>query len=321
MRILYLPNSHCQQRQLEKPNNLIYPVRMAMEAQYYRNLGHEVDWGCAIGRYDKMIGTPENLPFLLLPHPDRVWTKAADKTYQANGNFKYPGTYIMSASGCSWGKCSFCVENGQKYEVRPVEDVVSEIDENPPFKEWFDDSATFPTGEWLWKFCMNFVDRNKSQRKVFGCNMRMVDVDYKMMKQAGFRFLLFGIESANQATLNRINKGVDIEKGIECVKKASKAGISCHGAFMFGIPGETDQDAERTLKLIHYLLRKGILETAQASLYRRENEYGNESHRRFIPRIFRVAYYPDFWIRQILFIHNVDDLKYMWRKIKAGLNG
>jgi hypothetical protein len=41
-----------------------------------------------------------------------VWTKAVDKKYQTNGNFKYnPGTYIQSASGCWWGKCTFCVEN------------------------------------------------------------------------------------------------------------------------------------------------------------------------------------------------------------------
>jgi len=43
MRILYLPNSYSQQRQREKPAN-IYPVRMAMEAEWYRKQGHEVYW-------------------------------------------------------------------------------------------------------------------------------------------------------------------------------------------------------------------------------------------------------------------------------------
>ena len=75
MRILYLPNAYSQQRQREKKAN-IYPVRMAMESEFYRNQGHEVHWEYAIGRYDKIISEPENLPFLTLPRPDRVFTRA-----------------------------------------------------------------------------------------------------------------------------------------------------------------------------------------------------------------------------------------------------
>ncbi len=139
MRILYLPNSHCQQRQLEKPNFLAYPVRLAMEAEWYRKQGHDIVWtdNWIVGhienihkQFDKVITEPESLPFLSLPHPDRVWTDAKNPKYMRNGNFKYlPGTYIMSASGCVHGKCTFCVEKGKPYEVRPVEDVISEIEE------------------------------------------------------------------------------------------------------------------------------------------------------------------------------------------------
>ena len=43
MRILYLSNAYSQQRQHEKPTN-IYPVLMAMEAEWYRKQGHEVVW-------------------------------------------------------------------------------------------------------------------------------------------------------------------------------------------------------------------------------------------------------------------------------------
>jgi hypothetical protein len=105
---------------------------MAMEAEWYRKQGHEVvwlrdgditDWGtikhltfsnCEI--YDKTITEPENLPFLSLPRPDRVFTRAKEYT---SGNYKYlPGTHILSASGCWHGACSFCVEQGRPYEVR-----------------------------------------------------------------------------------------------------------------------------------------------------------------------------------------------------------
>ncbi len=87
-----------------------------MEAEWYRRNGDEVIWrNSGYGWYNMgnegcmIIFKPEGLPFLSLPHPDRVFTRAKDYT---SGNYKYlPGTHIMSASGCWWGKCTFCVEN------------------------------------------------------------------------------------------------------------------------------------------------------------------------------------------------------------------
>ena len=325
MRILYLPNSYCQQRQFEKPNFLAYPVRLAMEATYYAKQGHEVDWGNAQGRYDKIITEPEGLPFLSLPKADRILTQAHNKIYQENGNFKFlPATYIQSASGCWWGKCSFCVENNISYEVREVEDVISEIEECQAlgFKEVFDDSATFPTGGWLDRFCRALhrlgFERNRSF-PVFSCNMRLVDIDYFMLANSGFRMVLFGLESANQKTLDRINKGRKVED-VRYVIKAAEAGLEPHIAVMFGYSWETDKDAIRTLQLVHYLLRKGYAKTAQASLYRPPDGIRNETHKKYVKKIYSVFKYPDFWFRQIRDCKSVDDLKYLWRKIKAGLN-
>ena len=314
MRILYLPNSKCQQRQLEKPNNLIYPVLMAMEAQKYRNEGHQVIWNNYVGlKCDRTITQPEGLPFLSLPHPDRIWTDAKNPMYQKNGNFKYlPATYIQSASGCWWGKCSFCVEKGKTYQIREVEDVISEIEEikSQGYKEVFDDSATFPNGKWLDKFCGYL----KGIR--FSCNIRMCDYDFRKMAMSGFRMVLFGSESANQKTLDIINKGVKVED-IKYIIKAAKAGLEPHIAVIFGFPNESDKDAAETLKLVWYLLKKGYAKTAQASFYLPD---GNIGHRKYVRRIYEVARSPEFWFNQLRGIHDIHDLKYLWRKIKAGIN-
>ena len=329
MRILYLPNAYSQQRQREKKAN-IYPVLLAMEAEWHRKNGDDVYWGKVTGEdyVDKIITEPEGLTFSMLPHPDRVFTKAKEYT---SGNYKYlPGTHIMSATGCWWGKCSFCIENtGGKihpyqthgYEVRPVEDVISEIEEckNLGFKEVFDDSATFPMGAWSEEFLQRY--RNIQGRPVFSCNARICNQDFVAFKQANFRMLLFGIESANQYTLDKINKGVKIEDIIPTIKKASDAGIEAHGAFMFGYPWESDEDAIKTLRLVHYLLRKGYLKTAQASFFCQPDCKSNESQRHFVKDIYKVWKYPDFWFHQITDIKNKDDLKYLWRKIKAAFNG
>uniref|UniRef100_A0A6M3ISQ6 Putative radical SAM superfamily protein n=1 Tax=viral metagenome TaxID=1070528 RepID=A0A6M3ISQ6_9ZZZZ len=325
MRILYLPNSYCQQRQLEKPNFLAYPVRLAMEATYERDiLKNEVYWDKPEMMSDitHWRSSIMGYNFLKLPHPDRVWTDAKNKKYQRNGNFKYhPGTYIQSASGCWWGKCEFCVEKGQKYEVRPVEDVIQEIEEikSQGYRECFDDSATFPVGNWSDSFCGGLIERRN--KLVLGCNMRIVNADFLQMKAAGFRMLLFGLESANEKTLNRINKGVKVENIIPTIKKASEAGIDVHTAWMFGYPWETDRDSIRSLNLCHYLLRRGYSKTAQASFYCPKDGEGNETQRKYVRKIYEVAYSPQFWFNQIRDIKNKDDLKYLWRKIKAAIYG
>lgn len=322
MKILYLPNEYSQQRQKEKPAN-IYPIRMAMEAEYYRQEGHDVSWGHneemkSQFLLDKVIREPEMLPFLDLPAPDRIFTKAKDYT---SGNYKYlPGTHMLSASGCWWGKCSFCVERGQKYEVRSVDSVIDEMVEIQKlgFKEVFDDSGTFPDGEWLKEFC--FKKRFLFRDFPISCNMRIgADVDFKMMKDAGFRMLLFGVESANQKTLNKINKGVKYETIIPTIKQAAKAGLAPHIAVMFGYPWEEDRDSDKTLSLVHTLLTKGYAKTAQASFFICEQEISNFAGKKYVKRIYEVGYNPLFWCRRILNIKNMADLKYLGRQIKEGL--
>jgi anaerobic magnesium-protoporphyrin IX monomethyl ester cyclase len=130
---------------------------------------------------------------------------------------------------------------------------------------------------------------------------------------------LFGLESANQHTLDRINKGVKSED-YKYIIKASQAGLEPHIAVMFGYPWETDEDAERTLGLVHHLLCEGYARTAQASFYSPMGGSGKQSHKKFIQRIYDVCYSPHFWFNQIKSIKNEADLKYLWKKIKAGLN-
>lgn len=320
MKFLYTPHAYSQQRQMEKPAK-IWPVLLAMEATKRKQEGHAVFWGpvCFYDYkdMDKIVRNPEGLPFLSLPRPDRRLTDAFNPYYQENGNFKHrPGTYIQSAGGCWHGKCSYCVENGKPYEVRPVDSVVNEIIECKAlgFKEVFDDSATFPTGRWL----DEFLGRGHLG-VTLGANMRLCDVDYRRLYHSGFRMLLFGVESANQYTLDQVCKGTKTED-IKYIKKAAKAGLEPHIAVMFGYPWETDKDALCTLKLTHYLLRKGYAKTAQASLYKPQTGPYQEDHKKYVPRIYDASYYPDFWFNKLKDIRNTDDLKYIWLGIKKGLS-
>jgi radical SAM superfamily enzyme YgiQ (UPF0313 family) len=291
---------------------------MAMEAEYYRKMGYDVIWDEPCSHPDRIVTSPEGVPFETLPAPDRVFTRAKDKKYQSYGNYKYrPATHMQVADGCWHGVCSFCVEKGRPYVRRTLEDVIKEIKEceRLGFKEIFDDSGTFPEGKWVKQFLgckMVFAPKI-----IMGCNMRIgADVDFERMKQANFRMVLFGIESANQLTLDRINKGVNANDIIPTIKRAAAAGLEPHIAIMCGFPWEDETEENKTFELVRYLLRGGYAKTAQASVY---NVTGEQAKKTDIKKIYSAALYLDFWKNKLSDVRSWADLCYLGRSIKKGL--
>jgi radical SAM superfamily enzyme YgiQ (UPF0313 family) len=108
-----------------------------------------------------------------------------------------------------------------------------------------------------------------NEKIYFSCNMRfgaLNEEDYRLLKKAGFRMLLFGIESANQKTLDMINKGVAIERIVKEIQWAAKAGLEPHVTIMVGYPWETREDAWNTFRLTKYLFEKGWAKTLQVTI-------------------------------------------------------
>jgi radical SAM superfamily enzyme YgiQ (UPF0313 family) len=209
-----------------------------------------------------------------LPFIDRDLTKWWLYAYK-NGNFKYtPGTYTMIGRDCWWGKCSFCAWTTlyPKYRVAKPEKLLDEIGiliEKYKVKEIFDDTGTFPVGDWLRKFCNGMIERGYNKKVTLGCNMRtgaLTYEDFVLMKKANFRFLLFGVESANQYTLDRINKRGKVEEFETTFKLAKRAGLEPHATCMVGYPWETKEDAKRTINLTKSLFDRGYLDTLQATI-------------------------------------------------------
>ena len=209
-----------------------------------------------------------------LPFIDRELTKWQLYAYK-NGNYKKtPGTYIMSGRDCWWGKCTFCAwpQLYPEFRARSTGNVLNEIEhliEKYNVCEIMDDTGTFPVGDWLHNFCNGMISRDFDKKISIDCNMRFGCLDredFKLMKRAGFRLLLFGIESANQHTLNKLNKNVKIEEITEGCKLARSEGLYPHITIMFGYPWESYDDAVNTLNLGRWLLKKGYAHTVQATL-------------------------------------------------------
>ena len=218
-----------------------------------------------------------------LPPIDRELTRWRLYAYK-NGNYKYlPGTYIMAGRDCWWrknGGCKFCSWTTlyPSWRVRSVENVLNEIGgliEKYHIKEIMDDTGTFPVGEWLRQFCLGMIKRGYYKKINFDCNMRfgvLTKKDYSLMARAGFRFLLFGLESANQKTLDRLNKGIkvkEIEKELEAISKANRetsGHLEPHVTCMVGYPWETKEEAEETIALTKSFFKKGLIDSLQATV-------------------------------------------------------
>jgi len=207
------------------------------------------------------------------PFVDRDLTKW--KNYQKEASMSgYPYFYIMSGRDCWWGKCKFCSwpRMYPKFRVRSVENVLDEIGmliEKYGAKEIFDDSGTLMTGKWLKDLCEGLIKRGYNKKIKYSCNMRFGALnleDYKLMKEAGFYMLKFGLESANQETLDILDKGIKVEDIINGCEIAKNAGLSVHLTMIVGYPWETKEDAMKTFELAKRLMQSGKADILQATI-------------------------------------------------------
>jgi len=290
-----------------------------------------------------------------LPIIDRELTRWELYAHK-NGNFKrVPGAYTMIGRDCWWHQCTFCSWTTlyPKWRRRKPELLLEEIRiliEEYGIKTIFDDTGTFPIGEWLRKFCNLMIEEGYNEEIDIGCNMRFGSCsmeDYKLMRKAGFRMLLFGLESASQKTLDRINKNLKVDEITKSCKKAKEAGLEPHLTIMLGYPWESKEDAYKTFELAKSLFKRGYADTLQATmvipypgtplfkeckekdLLSTENwdDYDmrrlvmktplkDEDIKEITQRIYKLFFNPTYAARKAARVRNIDDLKFTIRGAK-----
>jgi len=89
---------------------------------------------------------------------------------------------------------------------------------------------------------------------------------WKEMKDSGCFGVKIGFESGSQRVVNEIiGKGLDIQEARETAIFLKEIGMTVHGTFMVGHPGETPEEANQTIEFIKKLYADKGLDTHQLS--------------------------------------------------------
>jgi len=113
------------------------------------------------------------------------------------------------------------------------------------------------------------IERGYHDHILFSCNMRyryLQSHHLELMKRAGFRKLKMGLESANQTTLDRLDKGGTVEQIVEESRLISEAGLDIHLTVMVGYPWESREEAQRMVDLARELMAPGHAEMLQSTV-------------------------------------------------------
>lgn len=200
-----------------------------------------------------------------------------EKYAYENGNFlQTPGTYATSViRDCVFGKCTFCRYNGPELTFSMMSiprslDEYENLIRNYGVREIFDDSGVWYRGLEARQFAQGLIDRGLHKEGCyFGINTRFEYLDeetIRLMADANFRFVLLGFEAADDETLQRLNKGYQMEHVERCLTWMTKYGLHPHLTIMVGYYWQTQEQLDLTVKTVRKLMFRGLARTLQVTI-------------------------------------------------------
>ncbi len=163
-------------------------------------------------------------------------------------------TVLITSRGCPF-QCKFCANSQRRdrnVHYRSVTNVVDEVEEILALDIrkifFYDDSFCFSRNRVL-EVCDEIIKR-KLKKFTFSIKARVNPLDDEMLirlKEAGCTTVGFGFETANSETLERMKKMITVEDCKRALQLCKKHNIFTMGYFVLGYPGETYNQALKTI--------------------------------------------------------------------------
>jgi hopanoid biosynthesis associated radical SAM protein HpnJ len=203
-----------------------------------------------------------------LPHVTDVYRRDLDITRYSVPFLLHPYVALYTTRGCP-ALCTFCLWpqtlGGHPWRKRSTDDVAREMAKAteywPNVKEFFFDDDTFNIQK---ARTVELCAKLRPLNLTWSCTSR-VTTDYetlKAMKEAGCRLLIVGYESGDHEILKNIKKGATVERARQFTKDCRTLGLTIHGDFILGLPGETRETINATIAFAKEL----DVETIQVSV-------------------------------------------------------
>lgn len=229
---------------------------------------------CVQGEYEKGVvrvlkGERGIIPFDILttqemndapfPYYDR-WM--AHLYYDGNpAGHRFPHAHIWSSRGCLW-KCSFCITPGSMtnndpdgqgsrkmrfYSADYLEALLTDLKGRFGFQSFYFDDDTMNMGNKHTQMVCG-VMRKLNMPWSAMCRADTVSREtWKIMRESGCYGVKVGIETGSQYVMDKIvRKGLDLKEVEETVWYLRGLGMSVHGTFTYGHPGETPEQRKMT---------------------------------------------------------------------------
>ena len=186
----------------------------------------------------------------------------ADRSLLKNDRYRLPHnnrifTLVNTARGCPYA-CTYCIVNayyGRVSRRRSIPSIISEIREcvdTYGIREFLFWEEVFTLDrDYVLAFCQALEAEKLKIKWAATTRLDRVSEDLLLvMKKAGCYLLGLGIESGCQAILDAAKKKQTVDLAPRVVAMCRRAGIRTMGHFIFGLPGETRETAEGTIRFM-----------------------------------------------------------------------
>jgi anaerobic magnesium-protoporphyrin IX monomethyl ester cyclase len=166
-----------------------------------------------------------------------------------------PGFLLLGSRGCPYG-CTYCSLKimGKRRRARSVGNIADEAEMMLDRFGWVQPSFVDPIFPFSRRegldYANELIRRGLHQKQVWITETRVDLVDYELLvalKESGLRRIMFGIEAGDADDLVSIGKTSGVDRAVQAVQAARKAGLVVIGFFMLGVPGSTRENMERTI--------------------------------------------------------------------------